>query len=293
MKIAVNTPTGNIGRRLVRHLLDGGDDDVVLLVRDAGKLTGLPAGRVTVHEGSLEDAAFVSAATRGVDALFWVTPPRPDGDDLHAFQNRMGQHVAAAVTDNDIARVVHVSSVGAQHSGGTGPIKGLHDVERLLGGTGASVTHLRAAFFMENYLMQAASIREHGAVFMPIAPEVRVEMIATADIAAKTARILRGKIWTGEQVVELAGPRPHTFGEAAALIGKALNHPVEHVATDPEQTRTALRSLGFRDPIIDLYLEMYDGLERGLLAFEGPVQRTGTTLTDFATEVLAPAVRHG
>ena len=62
MRIVVTTPTGHIGGTVARHLLDA-SATVVLLARDAGKVAALTDRGATVHEGSLDDEAYVIRST--------------------------------------------------------------------------------------------------------------------------------------------------------------------------------------------------------------------------------------
>ncbi|WP_200928393.1 SDR family oxidoreductase [Sphingobium sp. Leaf26] len=67
--IVVTTPTGNIGRHVVRHLLDAGEV-LRLIVPDPSKLAQEVLDQVEVVEGSHADAAVVDRAFRGADAMF-------------------------------------------------------------------------------------------------------------------------------------------------------------------------------------------------------------------------------
>jgi uncharacterized protein YbjT (DUF2867 family) len=286
MIIAISTPTGNIGRQLAHILRDAGEK-LVLMVRDPDKIQDLTGRDVTVTVGSLEDTAFVTAATRGVDALFWVTPPNYRTEEFRKDQNKLGRHAAAAVAANGVPRVVNISSIGAHLADGTGPIAGLHDVEGHFGRTEAAVTHLRPGFFMENYLEHLDSIHQHGAVFLPCAGTTAVDMIATVDIAAEAARILRDESWSGQRVVELVGPAPTTFDDAARSIGEAIGREVKHATITPEQARETMGGMGLPAAIIEVFLEMYAAMDSGLIVPEGTPLRTGTSLGDFAAQKLA------
>ena len=72
--IVVTTPTGNIGRHVVRHLLEAGEA-LRLIVRDRANLPQEVCDRVDVVEGSHGDADVVDRAFRGADAVFWLCPP--------------------------------------------------------------------------------------------------------------------------------------------------------------------------------------------------------------------------
>ena len=255
MRIVITTPTGHVSSAVARHLVDAGAT-VVLLARDAGKLTALTDRGATVHEGSLEDEAYVVRSTQGADALFWVTPSNVVADDFRAFQNQVGRAGAAAVRTNGISRVVNLSSVGAEAASGHGPVNGLHDVEALLNAVTTHITHLRPTFFFENFLMELGSIKDAGAVFMPIAGTAVLAMIATRDIARVAADRLLDSAWTGTSIRELLGPADLSFDEVAASLSKGLGRQVAHTRIPEEQTRQVMLEMGLSSNTTDVMLEM-------------------------------------
>ncbi len=66
--IVVTTPTGHIGRQVLRHLVDAGEA-VRVVVRDANKLPKDIGAKVEVIEGSHGDATVVDCAFEGATAL--------------------------------------------------------------------------------------------------------------------------------------------------------------------------------------------------------------------------------
>ena len=74
--IVITTPTGNIGRHVVRHLLDAGEP-IRVVARDPAKLPQAVRDQVEVVEGSHGDAAVLDRAFSGADAVFWLCPPTP------------------------------------------------------------------------------------------------------------------------------------------------------------------------------------------------------------------------
>ena len=76
MKIAVTTPTGNVGRHVVAMLLRAGVRPTVL-VRDPARLDPAVRERVDAVPVDQPDADAVVAATRDVDALPNASPMTP------------------------------------------------------------------------------------------------------------------------------------------------------------------------------------------------------------------------
>lgn len=289
MKIAVNTPTGNIGRVVTDQLLDAGVN-VFLLTRSPGKVKQFAERGATVFEGNLDDADFVVRATKGVDSIFWLTPPNVAAEDFRGYQRKLGKIVARAITENKISRVVNLSSLGAHVPTGTGPIAGLYDVEKKIDETGASVTHLRPSFFMENFFMSVESIAGQGSIFLPMQASVRVPMIATRDVAKAAADRLLDKSWSGRSVIELVGPDNLSFDGAAKILGNSIGKDIRFMPTSREQTRDALVGMGVSPSVADVFLEMYGAFDAGTIGPETPrkIQTALTTFDAFAENVFRP-----
>lgn len=294
MRIAVTTPTGHIGRAVADFLLEfGGDVRVDLLCRRPEKLRGCVDRGATVCVGSLDDPNYLIKSTRNVDALFWVTPPSYGSDNLRDFQNRLGSAAAIAIRTNRIPRVVNLSSIGAQHASGVGPINGLHDVEHLLENETSNITHLRPGFFFENLLMQLEGIKTSGRFSLPVSGSRRYPMIATRDIARVACERLLDPIWTGNCNRELHGPADLCFDEIATILSDVLVHRIDYVKCSRKEARQMMHDHALSDNAIELMLEMYEAVESGRLRPTQPRSAdttTPTTLAEFAHDVIVPMI---
>jgi uncharacterized protein YbjT (DUF2867 family) len=293
VKIAITTPTGNIGSVLTDRVLDRGHD-VALLVRDPAKVKGFTDRGAVAHTGSLEDAGYVREATRDADVLFWLTPPNFAVPDIRAYQNELGDIAVAAAKENGIARVVHLSSLGAHLDSGTGPILGLHDNERKMNDALENVTHLRPGMFMENHLNGLDAMKQAKSIFLPVPAEARGAFIATRDIGGFAADRVLDDGWTGHHVLELWGPEELTFAEVAEIISAEMGETITHVQTPREQTVEALIGLGASEKTANLFVDMYEKVGQGLGSEHEPApeRRGKTTFREFARDILVP-LAHG
>jgi uncharacterized protein YbjT (DUF2867 family) len=294
MRIAVTTPTGHVGSAVADFLLDfGGDVHVRLLGRRPDKLTDfIKRGAETVI-GAQDDVDYLCEATKGVDALFWATPPGYGSDNLRAFQNRLGAAAVKAIQTNKIPRVVNLSSIGANLESGTGPIAGLHDIEELLNKVSSHVTHLRPGFFFENLLWQLDSIRNWGRISLPISGSTRYPMIATRDIGRVAATRLANATWSGQVVQELHGPADLCFRDVAETLAAVLGRKVVYIKCDRLEMRDIMLKSAMSENVADSLLEMYDAVESGRIRTVQPRSRettTSTTLAEFAREVILPLI---
>jgi len=163
-------------------------------------------------------------------------------------------------------------------------------MERELGALDLPIVFLRAAWFMENAAWDVTSARE-GAIQSFLQPLDRaIPMVATADIGATAARLLREQ-WVGRRVVELQGPAPVSPNDLAAIFGQLLNRPVTAQAVSRAEWEALFRKQGMRNPAPRI--QMLDGFKEGWLSFEngeGAEAVTGaTTLETVVRGLLARA----
>lgn len=293
MRIAITTPTGNIGSKLTELLLADGDHELVLLARKPEKVADVATRGAEIEEGDLSDRAYVIRATQNVDSLFWVIPPDLSTKDAIGYYRGLAENACAAIKANGIKHTVFLSSIGAHLGKGVGIINALSAPEKLFRDSAESLAVLRPTFFMENFLPSLATIQSNKSIFMPIRPDAKVAMIATQDIAAKAAKVI-SEPFSGQRVVPLHGPRDYSFAEATAAISKAIGETIKFVQISPDQMREALMSFGISSHVADLFLEMYDAIDAGRLQPEFPRNAdttTSTTLEEFARFTMAPVVQ--
>jgi uncharacterized protein YbjT (DUF2867 family) len=166
-----------------------------------------------------------------------------------------------------------LSSMGAQHPDGTGPILYIHDAEATigekLGATGRThtVTFLRAAYFMENWAIALQGIAQ-GILPTFLQADRAFPMVATRDIGLAAARLLaEGE--SGKRVIELAGPREYSPRDVAAALGRVLGKPIV-AHREPEEAMTvALLGAGMNAEWARLFQELTHGVNTGRVAWEG------------------------
>jgi uncharacterized protein YbjT (DUF2867 family) len=248
MRIVVTTPTGNIGSRVVRLLLQAGARPT-LLARDPARLDPCVLERADVIQTDLADADAVVRATRGADALFWVAPLMTDPDgDPEAWYAQLGATVARAVTENAIARTVNISSVGAEMGTGAGEIAGLARSEELLNATGGSVVHLRCGYFYTN--LDLDSLRE-GVVRMPAAVDFSQPWLDPRDIGDVAAARLLYSGWSGRHVQAVHGPEDLTLTRVAEILTAALGRPIRAETISDDALRASIRAAGFGEKQVE------------------------------------------
>jgi uncharacterized protein YbjT (DUF2867 family) len=291
MSIVITAPTGNVGAAVTRSLLDAGEKPV-LIARDPAKVKEFTDRGATVEQGSHSDADLLTEATRGAKALFVLTPGDMQMTDVRAHYRTFAEAAATAVQANSIPHVVHLSSAGAELENGTGPVTGLYVAEQILDQAGiANLTHLRAAYFMENTMLQIPAVLQANSLFTTFPQGTRFPMVATSDIGARAATLLSKRDWTGTQVVELHGAGEVSYEEVAACLSEVLGRKLSHVTIPSEQLVASLTGMGFSPVLADLFVEMSDALSEGRMAFHEQANEhntTPTTYPEFAQQVYKP-----
>ena len=148
--IAVAGATGHTGKAVADGLLQLGHR-VRVIVRTADKGEPWKARGAEVAVASLDDADALTRALTGANAAYLLVPPAPSAPDVLAAQRVVVNALADSVCRSQLGHVVLLSSIGAQHATGVGPIRTLHDAEQALRATGRATTALRAPYFIENW----------------------------------------------------------------------------------------------------------------------------------------------
>lgn len=275
MSIVVTTPTGHVGRRVVRLLLQAGVRPRVI-VRDPARLGAATRDAVDVRQGDLTDAGFVRAATRGARSVFWVDPtPHSDPDPVEASR-AVGAGYARAMRQNGIPRAVFLSSVGAERRHGVGHIDGLARIEEQLDATGADVLHLRCGYFFTN-LMSDLDDLARGVLTSTAALHVGMPWVDPRDIGDVAAARLLSDGWRGRVVQAVHGPEDLTHHRVAEILSGVLHRQIRPVTLTDDDVRAALRSAGLAPGAVEGIVGMIAG-SRDLVP-EQPRDLTTTTPT--------------
>lgn len=263
--------TGNTGRVAAQALLDAGEK-VRVVVRDAAKGAAWAAKGAEVAVADLGDVSALSAALAGAAGAYLLLPPNLTTGDFRAYQARTGAAIVEAVGRAAVPHVVLLSSVGAQHPSGTGPIAGLHPVEKGLAALqGTRTTAIRAAYFMEN-LGGSLGMLEQGILPSFTPTDLAFDMIATRDIGLVAARALREGAQRFE-VIELSAAKSYSMDDAAALLSSLTGRAVKAQQFPLDAMVPTLTGFGLPADVAELYREMTDGIIQGRVAFEGGHRR--------------------
>jgi uncharacterized protein YbjT (DUF2867 family) len=292
MKIAIAAASGNIGRRTAEKVVQAGAE-TILLSRRPEQLADLVAQGAIVKSISSDDAQGLIAATKDVDALFWLTPPRLDVPSLSDWYIQTAMAGATAVRENSIKRVVNISAIGAGAEPNLGTVSFTGDVEAIFNQTGTNILHLRPGYFMENFFTQVDSIRQNNIVSFPYASDHDIPWISTDDIGDAAAKYLLDDRWAGQWTRNLMGAANLTPLETTAILSKVLDRPIEYVRVTIESIEQQLASFGATSDVQRELGHLFRALgdSDGIYATaRTPETITPTTFEQFVRNKLFPTI---
>jgi len=284
--------SGNTGSIIADALLSK-RKNVRVVGRDPKRLERFVRKGAEAIVGDVSDEVALTKAFAGAEAAYLMLPPIASRED----QERQSDAIARAVAEAGLGYAVNLSSYGAQVQKGTGPVVGLHSSEQKLNAiVGLNVLHLRAAYFMANNLGAIGMIRGMGIVGNALLPDLKLPMIATADVGEYGAQRLLELDFSGKQTRELLGQRDLSMMDATAIIGRGIGKPDLHYEQLPyDQMQQGLERVGMSPKKAAVYIEMFKAINTGVLAAQEPRSRENTTPTSFeqfVQDVFVPAY-HG
>jgi len=276
--------SGNTGSAAADTLLAQGES-VRVVVRDAAKGEPWRARGAEVAVADLVDTDALTGALRGARGVYLLVPPRMASPRPIEEDRVLIGSLVRAVGAAKVPHAVLLSSIGAQHPAGTGPIQRLHAFEHELAQV-TSTTAVRAAYFLENW-GSALGMLDQGVLpsFLPTA--AAIPMVATRDIG-RTAALALVEGGRGRQTIELSGPRDYAPDDIAAALTSTTGKAIRAQQLPLDAVVPTFTSFGVSAAVAELFREMYAAIASGLVA-AAPGRAVRGTVT--AEEVLRPLVR--
>jgi NAD(P)H dehydrogenase (quinone) len=282
---AVMGVTGKVGGAVAAALLESGCG-VRAIMRDAAKAHTWTRQGCEIALANVENADALSAAFQDVDGVFVMLPPifdpRPGFPEAKSAIAALTQSLKRAAQP----KIVCLSTIGA---GAEQPnlLNQLGLLEQALQPLPAPIAFLRAAWFLDNAVFDAASARSAGVIESFLQPlDKQYPMVAAKDVGCVAAELLRDT-WHGHRVVELEGPRRVTPNEIAQAFAAALGSPVAARVVQRQDWEKVFLSVGMQNPTPRI--QMLDGFNQGWIQFSdgGRHARHATTS---AEQVIASIV---
>ncbi|WP_052668681.1 SDR family oxidoreductase [Nitriliruptor alkaliphilus] len=257
MSIVITGATGNLGRLVIRALLDRGVEarSIVAAGRDPERLDAAAELGVRTAPIDYADAASLRAAFEGADRVLLIS-----GSEVG---QRVPQHRNAitAAVEAGVAQLAYTSILRADSSSLMLAEEHLA-TEEILRDSGLPFVLLRNGWYLENYTEQIPVYLQVGGV-AGSAGDGRISGAARADFAEAAAAVLTGEGHDGA-VYELGGDRAFTMAQVAAEVAEQTGTPLTYQDLPVEAYAEVLEGAGLPP---ELAAVLADG-DRGVAADE-------------------------
>ena len=290
--IVLTTPTGKIGSKVLKNLLDA-DAPVRVIARDPAKLAPEVHGKAEIVQGSMDNEAVLNRAFESAESVFLVSAPSFAADDVMEAYLQFARPAARAIQSKGVKRVVAVSVLGrgtslAMHAG---PITACLAKDAEIERTGVGFRALWCPGFMDNMLMQIQSLKHKGMFFLPASPEKKMPLVATQDIAASGTKLLLDPSWAGQGGQAVLGPEDISYDDMAAVMTEVLGQPIRFQSIPGEAYKAQFVQYGATEVFAQGLVDMMAAKDQGMDNAE-PRTTENTTPTSFrewCEEMLKPA----
>jgi uncharacterized protein YbjT (DUF2867 family) len=278
---------GNISKPIVAGLVKAGKN-VSVITSKPDKVKDIEELGAKALVGSVSDKEFVKKAFAGADVVYTMIPPIWQTSNWRASQSEVADAYVDAIRSNNIKYVVNLSSLGAQHKNGVGPVGAIHDFEQALNAIpGLNVKHLRPSFFYYNLLAQIGLVKTAGIMGANYG-EQKIALVHPRDIAEVALQELLDVKFSGSSVRHIVSDE-RTGADVAKVLGKAIGKDLPWVVFSDDDQLKGMLGGGVPASHAPAYVEMGTAFRNGKMQERISENKTvgSTKLEDFAKEFSA------
>jgi len=269
--IVVTGATGNVGREVVRHLVEAGEP-VRAVTRDPATVR---SPGVTAVAGDLTDPSTLAPALTDATALFLLSGYSPE--------------IFTVAREAGVRRVALLSGGSAETGDRANAVaRYMIETEEALRASGLAWTMVRPRMFMTNALQWVDQIKA-GVVRAPW-PDAPSAVVDPADIAAVAAKALLSADHEGREYA-MTGPEALRPGDRVRILAEVLGRDIRY---EPQPDDEARVEMSARMPVeyVDAFFDFYsDGKLDEATVFPTVEAVTGRPSRTFAEWVRANAGR--
>ena len=273
--------TGRVGSATAEALLAQGQP-VTIVTRDAAKGDAWRSRGAEIAQADLRDVDGLRAVFRRGRRAFLLNPPADPSSDTDAEERESVRCLVAALDGSGLEKVVAQSTYGARPGEMCGDLTVLHGLEEALRAQPIPATIMRAAYMMSNWDFTIEMAKQGGSVPSMLPRDLKVPMVAPADLGAVAARLLQEPS-SDVAIHDVEGPERYTPADVAAALTEVLNRRVEVEVTPRDRWEETFRSLGFSEKSARSYASMTRVTVDELYLPESPV-RGKTSLKDYVLQ---------
>ncbi|WP_033067109.1 SDR family oxidoreductase [Thalassospira australica] len=258
MKTLITGATGQLGRLVVKHLLDQlPANDIAVSVRTPSKADDLAAKGIDVRHGDFNDLALMTAAFKDVETALIIS-----AEDNNATRIKQHRTAVDAAKAAGVKHVVYTSIIDPRADADF-TYSAIHlDTENYIKQSGLKHTLLRNSFYADILLAGVPHALETGDYGAP-AGDAKITYIPRNDLAEAAAVVLANPDDHGNKTYDLTGTKGVTHTEIAGYIADATGKPVKFVDLPADIHTGILGSLGLPDHLVEALSGLYVGAKKG------------------------------
>jgi NAD(P)H dehydrogenase (quinone) len=278
--LLVTGASGQLGRRVLAHLLDAGGvapSRLVAVTRNPAKLADLAARGVAVRPGDFDDPASLGAAFKDADRLLLIST-----DTLDRPGARLAQHGAAvaAAKAAGVQHIVYTSIPKADEI----PVPFAPDhagTEQIIARSGLGWTILRNALYFDNLAFSLPAMLATGKWYSS-AEDGRIANVSREDCALAAAFALAAP-QPASTIFDITGPAALTTAEIAATVSEVFGKQIDVVRVSDDDLAKGMVAAGVPEPMARIFVSFDTTTRLGLFA---PVSGSVEKLTGRKPESL-------
>lgn len=258
MKTLITGATGQLGRLVVKHLLDQlPANDIAVSVRTPSKADDLAAKGIDVRHGDFNDLALMTAAFKDVETALIIS-----AEDNNATRIKQHRTAVDAAKAAGVKHVVYTSIIDPRADADF-TYSAIHlDTENYIKQSGLKHTMLRNSFYADLLLAGVPHALETGDYGAP-AGDAKITYIPRNDLAEAAAVVLANPAEHINKTYDLTGTKGVTHTEIAGYIADATGKPVKFVDLPADIHTGILGSLGLPDHLVEALSGLYVGAKKG------------------------------
>lgn len=267
MKIVVTGSVGHISKPLAQQLVQKGHS-VTIISSQTERQSEIEAIGAQAAIGSVLDAEFLTATFKDAEIVYLMEPPfnffDPKTDPKSHWLN-IAKSYAQAVLQSGVAKVIHLSSIGAHTDTGVGMLVTHHLVENILKEVPdtVSIKTMRPVGFYYNMFAFIPAIKNTGTIIQNYGGNEKEPWVSPLDIADVIAEEIE-KPFVGRTVRYVASDEVSP-NEVAKTLGEAIGKPdLQWNVISDEQFQNNLVNIGFNPLIAQGFTEMNAGRRNNL-----------------------------
>ncbi|REJ65675.1 MAG: SDR family NAD(P)-dependent oxidoreductase [Planctomycetota bacterium] len=255
MVINVTAATGQLGRKVVRELLDS-SDEIVATVRSPDQATDLANRDVEIRRGDYDEPESLHNAFRSTDVLLLIPSIAP-------VERRVQQHFNAlqAAKEAGVTRVVFAGFMAAEPNSKFHIAPYLLYAESKLRLSGLDWTILRDGMYLDPVADWIPDLVQMGRLPYPV-DHGRVAYICRDDLARALAAACVGNSHSRE-LYKLTGPEAISMPELAEAISEATKKPIKFETVTEQEFVEICQAGNESEEMIQTLLSMYRAVENG------------------------------